>query len=107
VSIGRTNMTTRSEMGTTPEHVLADHEFAVVFADSSGTRRKSGVGRVARARPFPCDALRAHHTFTIRGNLPFGFSRQSSAEPSRDGVRFIKGEMRDDVVVVRFAEAGE
>ena len=39
--------------GTTAQHVLVAHEFAVVLAQRAGSSAVAGIGRVGAAGPFP------------------------------------------------------
>src|SRR6185503_21297767 len=53
VAIGDPAVSFRRYARTATQHVLVDHEFAVVFADSALRPAVSRIGRVAAARPLP------------------------------------------------------
>jgi hypothetical protein len=79
------------------EHLLVDHELAVVLADGAGGRRESGVRHVGARRPLPNLAVPARRVVLWRGRdgFPLGFQREACAGPARVRVGFVPTHMRD------------
>src|SRR5664280_1339983 len=58
VAIGGPGVTRGCHTRSSPQHVLVDHELAVVLADRPGSSLEPGVGAVGRRGPLPDVARR-------------------------------------------------
>src|SRR5580704_2253088 len=95
-----------------PQHLLVDHELAVVFADGAGLGPEARIRRIGARRPLPhvADELpavparpRMEHgeveAAVIVGpvvrsdHLPLGFGRQARSGPAGEGIGFEVADM--------------
>src|SRR5687767_7953588 len=70
IAVGGAAVPARRGAARAPEHQLAAHEFAVIFAGRAGRRGEAGVGGEGALRPFPDIA---EHPTAGPGNGGAGF----------------------------------
>src|SRR5580692_4253404 len=110
VTVSGAHMIGRRNAGASPQHHLARHEFAVVFAQRPRKRPVSWIADVRAGGPLPAipkqllNALAVRRRGMkssrveqipaqwrlIRHKLPFRFRRKPAAAPARKGVGFEK-----------------
>src|SRR5262245_51452958 len=82
----------RRQRGAT-EHHLADHELAVVFAESAFGGAIPRIWQVGTARPLPGDAEGIRNDVMACSDIPFRFARQILSCKASEGVSFVIADM--------------
>lgn len=67
VAVGSADVAQRGGAGTAAQDHLIAHEFAVVFADRSGSSLKAWIGKIGTLRPFPHVAKELVGAGTVAG----------------------------------------
>src|SRR5215469_7761755 len=85
VSVAGADVRLRRGAGTAAQHHLAAHEFAVVFAQSSGRGLETGIGKVGAGGPFPDVAKNLEQTISFGGGSDRGMKSPTLQQVAFDG----------------------
>jgi hypothetical protein len=80
---------------------LIGHELGVVLAKGVLKRLETGVGEISACCPIPVSCEKVLCRF-YGGIFPFGFGGKSRAFPSGKCVRFVKADVVNAIVEIKF-----